>query len=75
MAGKARASLPSRPCPSSNTGSVTGDQGHRFGKRVAMHRPRQPEEIAPAFVFLAAPSDSSYITGEITTIYGDASAN
>ena len=45
-----------------------------FGKSVAMHRPAQPEEIAPAFVFLAAPSDSSYITGEITAVYGDVSA-
>ncbi len=41
-----------------------------FGKNVPMHRPAQPEEIAPAFVFLAAPGDSSYITGEITAIYG-----
>ncbi len=41
-----------------------------FGSSVPMHRPAQPEEIAPAFVFLAAPSDSSYITGEITAIYG-----
>jgi NAD(P)-dependent dehydrogenase (short-subunit alcohol dehydrogenase family) len=33
-------------------------------------RPAQPEEIAPAFVFLAAPSCSSYITGEILPIIG-----
>ena len=26
-------------------------------------RPAQPEEIAPAYVFLAAPCCSSYITG------------
>src|SRR5215470_11008333 len=31
---------------------------------------KQPEEIAPAFVFLAAPSCSSYITGEILPIVG-----
>jgi NAD(P)-dependent dehydrogenase (short-subunit alcohol dehydrogenase family) len=30
----------------------------------------QPEDIAPAFVFLAAPSHSSYITGEILPIIG-----
>jgi hypothetical protein len=30
----------------------------------------QPEEIAPAFVFLAAPSCSSYITGEVLPIIG-----
>ena len=30
----------------------------------------QPEEIAPAYVFLAAPSCSSYIPGEILPING-----
>jgi NAD(P)-dependent dehydrogenase (short-subunit alcohol dehydrogenase family) len=42
----------------------------RFGGSVPMKRPAQPEEIAPAFVFLAAPSCSSYITGEILPIIG-----
>jgi NAD(P)-dependent dehydrogenase (short-subunit alcohol dehydrogenase family) len=41
-----------------------------FGKSVPMKRAAQPEEIAPAFVFLAAASDSSYITGDIIAIYG-----
>ena len=35
-----------------------------------MKRAAQPEEIAPAYVFLAAPSCSSYITGEILPIIG-----
>jgi NAD(P)-dependent dehydrogenase (short-subunit alcohol dehydrogenase family) len=35
-----------------------------------MRRPAQPEEIAPAFVFLAARSCSSYITGEVLPIIG-----
>jgi NAD(P)-dependent dehydrogenase (short-subunit alcohol dehydrogenase family) len=35
-----------------------------------LKRAAQPEEIAPAFVFLAAPSCSSYITGEILPIIG-----
>jgi NAD(P)-dependent dehydrogenase (short-subunit alcohol dehydrogenase family) len=35
-----------------------------------MQRAAQPEEIAPAFVFLAAPARSSYITGEILPIIG-----
>jgi hypothetical protein len=30
----------------------------------------QPEEIAPAYVFLASPQCSSYITGEILPIIG-----
>jgi len=41
-----------------------------FGSDVPMKRAAQPEEIAPAFVFLAAPSCSSYITGEVLPIIG-----
>ena len=42
----------------------------KFGSETPMKRPAQPEEIAPAFVFLAAPSCSSFITGEILPIIG-----
>ncbi len=42
----------------------------KFGSDTPMRRPAQPEEIAPAFVFLAAPSCSSYITGEVLPIIG-----
>lgn len=42
----------------------------KFGGATSMKRPAQPEEISPAFVFLAAPSCSSYITGEILPIIG-----
>ena len=42
----------------------------KFGAQTPMGRPAQPEEIAPAYVFLAAPSCSSYITGEILPIIG-----
>jgi NAD(P)-dependent dehydrogenase (short-subunit alcohol dehydrogenase family) len=41
-----------------------------FGSSVAMKRPAQPEEIAPAFVFLASPQMSSYISGEILPVVG-----
>ncbi len=41
-----------------------------FGSGVAYGRPAQPEEIAPAFVFLASSADSSYITGEVIAILG-----
>jgi hypothetical protein len=41
-----------------------------FGSDTPMKRPAQPEEIAPAFVFLASPSCSSYITGEVIPIIG-----
>jgi NAD(P)-dependent dehydrogenase (short-subunit alcohol dehydrogenase family) len=41
-----------------------------FGGDTPMKRPAQPEEIAPAYVFLASPQCSSYITGEILPIIG-----
>jgi NAD(P)-dependent dehydrogenase (short-subunit alcohol dehydrogenase family) len=40
----------------------------QFGGDTPMKRPAQPEEIAPAFVFMAAPSCASYITGEVLPI-------
>ncbi|MEA2553116.1 MAG: hypothetical protein QOJ65_1292 [Fimbriimonadaceae bacterium] len=36
----------------------------KFGEDVPMHRPGQPEEIAPCYVFLAC-EDSSYMTGQV----------
>ena len=41
-----------------------------FGSDTAMQRAAQPEEIAPAYVFMAAPCCSSYITGEVLPIIG-----
>jgi NAD(P)-dependent dehydrogenase (short-subunit alcohol dehydrogenase family) len=41
-----------------------------FGADTPMKRPAQPEEIAPAYVFLASGQCSSYITGEILPIIG-----
>jgi len=41
-----------------------------FGSQTVMKRPAQPEEIAPAYVFLASPQCSSYITGEVLPIVG-----
>lgn len=35
-----------------------------FGKKVPLGRPGQPDEIAPAYVFLAS-EDSSYMTGQV----------
>jgi NAD(P)-dependent dehydrogenase (short-subunit alcohol dehydrogenase family) len=42
----------------------------KFGRDTPMKRPAQPEEIAPAYVFLASNQCSSYITGEILPIIG-----
>lgn len=36
-----------------------------FGEKTPIQRPAQPEEIAPAYVFLASDADSSYISGFI----------
>jgi len=35
-----------------------------------MGRPAQPEELAPAYVFLASNADSSYITGSVLQVMG-----
>ena len=44
----------------------------KFGEQTQMGRPAQPEEISPAYVFLAAPCCSSYITGMVLPITGNA---
>jgi NAD(P)-dependent dehydrogenase (short-subunit alcohol dehydrogenase family) len=41
-----------------------------FGAQTSFKRPAQPEEISPAYVFLAANSCSSYITGIVLPITG-----
>ncbi|MGY1457364.1 MULTISPECIES: SDR family oxidoreductase [unclassified Luteimonas] len=41
-----------------------------FGKDSDMGRPAQPEEISPAFVFLASPVMSSYVNGAILPVMG-----
>lgn len=45
-------------------------QVQEFGADTPMKRAAQPEEIAPAYVFLASPQCSSYITGEVLPIIG-----
>jgi NAD(P)-dependent dehydrogenase (short-subunit alcohol dehydrogenase family) len=41
-----------------------------FGKQAPIGRPAQPEEVAPAYVFLASNADSSYITGIVLNVMG-----
>jgi NAD(P)-dependent dehydrogenase (short-subunit alcohol dehydrogenase family) len=53
-----------------NPADKSAEKVAQFGADTPMKRPAQPEEIAPAYVFLAAPSCSSYITGEILPIIG-----
>jgi NAD(P)-dependent dehydrogenase (short-subunit alcohol dehydrogenase family) len=53
-----------------NPADRAGAQVAQFGAKTVMKRPAQPEEIAPAYVFLASPQTSSFITGEILPITG-----
>lgn len=43
-----------------------------FGEKTDLGRPAQPEEISPAYVFLASPVCASYITGIVLPITGSA---
>jgi NAD(P)-dependent dehydrogenase (short-subunit alcohol dehydrogenase family) len=56
-----------------NASTRTPDQMAGYGAQVdpvPLGRPAQPEEIAPAFLFLANNADSSYITGETIALFG-----
>jgi NAD(P)-dependent dehydrogenase (short-subunit alcohol dehydrogenase family) len=60
------------PLNPSDRGMTPSRVAH-FGESKSMslmRRPAQPEEIAPAFVFLASGADSSYITGVVLPITG-----
>ena len=49
---------------------MTPDKVAKFGSQSPMGRPAQPEELAPAYVFLASDADSSYITGIVLEVMG-----
>ncbi len=53
-----------------NPADKPAERVETFGADTMMKRAAQPEEIAPAYVFLAAPTMSSFITGEIIPIIG-----
>ena len=53
-----------------NVQSSDPEHVKEFGQDVAMERPAQPEELAPAYVFLASNVDSSYISGEVLPVLG-----
>ena len=50
-------------------GTMPIEEVEHFGHEVAMERPGQPEELAPAFVFFAS-SDGSFATGSLLEITG-----
>ena len=41
-----------------------------YAQESPMGRPAQPEELAPAYVYLASKADSGYVTGEILKVCG-----
>ena len=53
-----------------NPADKTADDIQQVGKDTDLGRPAQPEEIAPAYVFLASPVSASYITGIVLPITG-----
>jgi len=53
-----------------NPSDVPPEKVAEFGSDVPMGRPAQPEELAPAYVFLASAGDSSYITGAVLPVLG-----
>jgi NAD(P)-dependent dehydrogenase (short-subunit alcohol dehydrogenase family) len=50
-------------------GTMPLEEVQKFGHEVALGRPGQPEELAPAYVFLAC-SDSSFVTGSLLHVTG-----
>ncbi|MCO8306058.1 SDR family oxidoreductase [Streptomyces sp. RKCA-744] len=42
----------------------------QLGSEAPLHRPSQPEEIAPTYVSLASDADSSYTVGEVIAVTG-----
>ena len=57
-----------------NPADSSAEEVAKFGGGVPMHRPAQPEELAPAYVFLASSVTSSYITGNILPVLGGETA-
>jgi len=53
-----------------NVQSSDPDHVKEFGQDVGMGRPGQPEELAPAYVFLASNIDSSYVSGMVLPVLG-----
>ena len=50
-------------------GTMPLEEVQKFGHEVALGRPGQPEELAPAYVYLACP-DSSFVTGSLLHVTG-----
>jgi len=53
-----------------NPADQTADKVAKFGQDSDMGRPAQPEEISPAYVFLASPACASYVNGVVLPVMG-----
>ncbi len=50
------------------------DKVAEFGANVPFKRPGQPDEVAPAYVYLAS-SDASYVSGQVIHVNGGTVVN
>ncbi|MDQ2702121.1 MAG: SDR family oxidoreductase [Pseudomonadota bacterium] len=53
-----------------NPSDQPADKVAEFGQDSDMGRPAQPEELSPAYVFLASPACASYISGVVLPVMG-----
>jgi len=54
--------------------TFNAEEVSHFGANTPMERPGQPEELAPAYVYLAS-SDSSYVSGQVLHVNGGTVVN
>ena len=57
-----------------NPADSPADKVAQFGADTDMKRPAQPEELSPAYVFLASPVCAGYITGIVLPVTGSVGA-
>jgi NAD(P)-dependent dehydrogenase (short-subunit alcohol dehydrogenase family) len=57
-----------------NPADAPAERVAEFGKQTDMKRAAQPEELSPAYVFLASPVCSGYVTGIVLPVTGSVGA-
>jgi NAD(P)-dependent dehydrogenase (short-subunit alcohol dehydrogenase family) len=57
-----------------NPSDLPAEKVAQFGQQADLGRAAQPEELAPAYVFLASPACASYITGIVLPVTGSVGA-
>ncbi len=58
-----------------NPADSPAEEVGKFGQKTDMGRAAQPEELSPAYVFLASPVMSGYITGIVLPVTGSVGAS